>query len=282
MTGSDTQPMRPTFVVIGAMRAGTSALHAWLGDHPDVCMSPREDLDFFLEAGNWDRGVGWYGLRFGACLWDQARGETSPNYASTHIDPGVPKRMHSVIPDARLIYLVREPIERMRSMYRHRASDGTENRSFEEAVAEDLDYTEASRCINHIGAYLAEYPKKQLLVITTEQLAADPGSTMATVHDHIGVDPAPLSADAARRDVTDDRRLESDLSLRLKANPAYWRALNRSWRLRSLHERAFTRKAKSPSARLPGPAQAELQASLENDTQALEVFLGRRLTEWGR
>jgi hypothetical protein len=119
-------------------------------------------------------------------------------------------------------------------------------------------------------------------VITTEQLAADPGTTMAVVHDHIGVEPLELSADAARRDVTDDRRLESDISLRLKANPAYWRALNRSWRLRSLHERVLTRRAKGPSAYLPGPAEAELQATLEDDTQALEVFMGRRLTEWGR
>jgi hypothetical protein len=52
--------------------------------------------------------------------------------------------------------------------------------------------------------------------------------------------------------------------------------------MRSLHERAFTRKAKSPSAQLPGSAEAELHADLASDIQALEVFMGRRLTEWGR
>lgn len=279
---SDSDALLPTFVVIGAMRAGTSTLHAWLSDHPAVCMSPREDLDFFLEAGSWDRGVGWYGLRFGACRWEQARGESSAAYAGIHHDPGVPKRMHSVIPDARLIYLVREPIERMRSMYRHLASEGSETRSFQEAVSEDPDYLEASRYIDHIGAFLAEFDKKQMLVITTEQLAAEPSATMAEVHAHIGVDPQELSADLARRDVTDDRRLESTISLRLKANPSYWRAMNRSWRLRSLHERVLTRQARVPSAALPGAVEAELQSDLEKDTQALEVFIGRRLTEWGR
>lgn len=282
MSGSDTKSLLPTFVIIGAMRAGTSTLHRWLGDHPDVCMSPREDLDFFLETGSWDRGVGWYRLRFGTCHWEQARGETSPGYANTHLDPGVPKRMRSVIPDVRLIYVVREPIERMRSMYRHRVSDGDETKSFLDAVTDDADYTDAGRYIDHIGAFLAEFDKKQLLVITTEQLAADPVGTMKVVHGHIGVAAAELSAAAARRDVTDDRRLESTISLRLKANPAYWRALNRSWRLRSLHERVLTRQAQAPTAALPGAVEAELKADLEKDNQALEVFMGRRLIEWGR
>lgn len=282
MSDSDPQPLLPNFVVIGATRAGTSTLHSWLGEHRDICMSPREDLDFFLEDGNWDRGVGWYGLRFGTCPWEQVRGETSPRYADTHLDPGVPKRMHSVIPHARLIYLVREPIERMRSSYRHRVLDGAETRSFIDAVTEDPDYTEASRYIDRIGDFLSEFDKKQMLVITTEQLASDPVATMQRVYGHVEVEEAELSNVAARRDVTDDRRLESTISLRLKANPAYWRALNRSWRLRSLHERVLTRQAKGPVATLPGSAEADMKADLEKATQALEVFIGRRLTEWGR
>ncbi len=278
----DKGSLLPTFVVIGAVRAGTGMLHRWLGEHPGICMSPREDLEFFLESGNWDRGSGWYSLRFGTCEWHHARGETSARYAETHVDPGVPKRMHSLIPDARLVYLVREPIERMRSMYRFRVTEGTETRPFDEAVAEDPDYIEAGRYIERIGDFLTEYPKKQLLVLTTEHLAADPNAAMAEIHEHIGVEPAPLSEGAIHRDVTDDQRLESTISLRLKATPGYWRALNRSWRLRNLHERVLTRQAKVPSAILPGHVEAELRDSLNKDIEALEVFIGRRLTEWGR
>ena len=95
-------------------------------------------------------------------------------------------------------------------------------------------------------------------------------------------DPAELSADKGRRDVTADKRFDSTISRRLKANPAYWRALNRSWQLRTLHERAFTRKGNFASTRLSKEADAELRDDLEKDTEALEVFIGRRLTEWGR
>jgi len=282
MADSEIQSLVPTFVLIGATNAGTSTLHGWLKEHDQVCMSPREGLDFFLESGTWDRGIGWYGLRFAACNWDQARGEASPNYANTHLDPGIPERMHSVIPDAQLIYLVREPIERMRSMYRQLVIDGTETRSFPEAATEDPHYRESSRYISRIGAFLKKYSKKQLLVITTERLAADPQATLADIYGHIGVPDAELSTQAAHRGVTADQRLESTASRRLKANPTYWRALNRSWRLSNLHERVFTRQARIPSTQLPKEVDAELRGDLEKDTQALEVFLGRRLTEWGR
>ncbi len=282
MTGSEVHSSLPTFVVIGAMKSGTTTLHAWLDTHPDVCMSPRKELDFFLEDGNWERGVGWYRLRFGSCGAQLARGESSPNYSKTHLDPAVPERMHSVIPDASLIYVVREPIARMRSMYRHLAMDGSETRTFADAVTENADYIATSLYIRHIGAFLKRYDKKQLLVITTEQLEADPNAALAEIYTQIGVAPVELSPDAANRNVTADRRIDSRLSLRLKANPGYWRALNRSWRLRAAHDRLLTRAARVPAANLPAEVEAELGDDLEKDTQALEVFLGRKLTEWGR
>jgi hypothetical protein len=282
MADSDTRSSLPTFVVIGATQSGTETLHVWLNDHRDVCMSPREGLDFFLEDGTWDKGVGWYALRFGNCRWDQARGESSPRYADTHLDAGVPKRMYSVLPGVKLIYLVREPLERMRALYRQRAADGLERRSFADAVSGDSDYVGASRYIEHIGAYLKEYEKKQLLVITSEQLAADPQGTIAAVHEHIGVRHEPLSEEKARREVTADQRNDSGVSRRLKASPAYWRALNRSWQLRAWHERLFTRKSHVAATPLSKQADSDLRAELEKDTQALEVFVGRRLTEWGR
>ena len=281
-TGSDVHSSLPTFVVIGAMKAGTTTLHAWLAEHPDVCMSARKELDFFVEDENWDRGIGWYRLRFANCAGERARGESSPNYSKTHADPGVAERMHSVLPDAKLIYLVREPIERMRSMYQHLAIDGTETRSFIDAVTEDPDYLQTSRYIEHVGAYLKHYPKDRFLIITTEQLASDPEETLAAVNNHIGVSPADPPEDVGRRNVTDDRRVDSEISLRLKANPAYWRALNKSWRLRNVHEQVFSRKARAPSTQLPREVEESIRKDLEKDTQALEVFVGRKFTEWGR
>jgi Sulfotransferase domain len=282
VTGSQADPSLPTFVVIGAMKAGTTTLHAWLDVHPDVCMSAQKELDFFLTDGNWDRGVDWYRDQFAACGGERARGESSPNYSKTHLDPGVPARMHSVLPDARLVYLVREPIARMRSMYRHLAIDGTETRSFAEAVAADPDYRETSRYLRHVDAFLEHFARESLLVVSAEQLEADPAGTLVQVHGHIGVEPLATAMGTASRNVTADRTVDTALGRRLEAVPAYWRALNRSWRLRRAHARVFTRPATIPPAELPADFEDELRADLEPDTAGLEAFLGRRLTEWGR
>lgn len=280
MTGGHGQ--LPTFVVIGAMKAGTTTLHAWLATHPDVCMSARKELDFFLEDGNWHRGVDWYRAQFAGCGIERARGESSPNYAKVHLDPDVPSRMHSVIPDARLVYLIREPVARMRSMYRHLAIDGTETRSFAAAVATDSDYRQSSRYIQHIRSYLAQFDRDQLIVLTTEGMQTDPLGALKQVHEHVGVAPAVLTRDTVKQNVTAERTAETALSKRLKDNPAYWGALNRSWRLRSLHERLLTRPADVPPAALPDDLEVQLRSDLEEDTAELERFLGRRLTEWGR
>jgi Sulfotransferase domain len=279
---TDTPARLPTFVVIGAMKAGTTTLHDWLETHPDVCMSAQKELDFFLESGNWDRGVEWYEAQFGACGVERARGEASPNYSKTHLFPSVPKRMHSVIPRVELIYLVREPVERMRSMYRHLVIDGTETRSFADAVMADPDYRETSRYMSHVAAYLGYFAADRLLVLTAEQLETAPLATLKAVHEHIGVVPAVLTKDAVRRNVTVERVVDRAFGGLLKARPAYWRALNRSWRLRNVHERLLTRPALVPPAELPPDIESELRADLEPDTVALEEFLGRRLTEWGR
>lgn len=272
----------PTFVVIGAMKAGTTTLHAWLDTHPDICMSPRKELDFFVSDGNWDRGVAWYRAQFAACGVERASGESSPNYSKTHLDVKVPARMRSVIPDATLVYVVRDPIARMRSMYRHLVIDGTEKRSFADAVTTDSDYIESSRYIRHVRAFLEHYDRDRLLVVTTEAMEADPNGTLKQIHEHIGVVPAVLPEGLVSRNVTADRVVHTALSKRLRANRAYWRALNRSWRLRSLHEKVLTRPARIPLGELPAGVDTELRADLETDTAALEDFLGRRLTEWGR
>lgn len=277
-----TETRLPTFVVIGAMKAGTTTLYDWLGTHPDVCMSADKELDFFYEEGNWDRGMGWYEAQFDGCGVEGARGEASPNYTKTHLFPDVPKHMHSVIPQARLVYLVREPIARMRSMYRHLAIDGTETRSFAEAVVADRDYLDTSRYMRHITAFLEYYGADRLLVVTTEAMEADPQGTLGEVHEHIGVVPAVLPGDAVSRNVTSERIVDTALGRRLKLRPAYWQALNRSWRLRNTHQRLLTRTAPVAPAALPAALEAELRADLEPDTEALEEFLGRRLTEWGR
>jgi len=105
----------PNLLVIGAAKCGTTALHRYLGLHPDIFMSKSKELGFFCSSENWDERLRWYESQFGAA---RVRGESSPSYTNCPRNKGVPERMASLVPDARLIYLVRDPVDRVISQYR--------------------------------------------------------------------------------------------------------------------------------------------------------------------
>jgi hypothetical protein len=98
-------PREPTFLVIGAMKAGTTSLHRCLSNHPDVFMSAPKELDFFEK--NWSRGWEWYRSQFQAGDVAMLRGESSTNYAKYPRFGGVAGRIHRSLPDVKLIYLLR-------------------------------------------------------------------------------------------------------------------------------------------------------------------------------
>lgn len=134
----------PNLIVIGAMKCGTTALHRYLDLHPEVAMSEPKELNFFFgperlderdepaarSAGNWHRGVGWYAMQFRPA---PVRGEASPGYTSPSF-PEAAERMARVVPEARLVYAVRDPVARAVSQYLHHRADGTERRPIEEAL----------------------------------------------------------------------------------------------------------------------------------------------------
>ena len=103
--------MLPNLIVIGAPKGGTTSLHHYLGAHPDVFMSRRKELGLF-DREDWRDRVEWYERQFP----DRPRGyagESSPAYSMHPTVAGVPERIHELLPDARLIYLVRDPVERL-------------------------------------------------------------------------------------------------------------------------------------------------------------------------
>lgn len=123
----------PNLIIIGAMKSGTTSLHHYLNLHPEICMSRQKELNFFIEERNWSRGIQWYKSHFEAEA--KIYGESSPNYTMYPIWKSVPERMFSVIPETKLIYIIRNPIEQIISHYVHKYAVGKENRSIEQALA---------------------------------------------------------------------------------------------------------------------------------------------------
>jgi hypothetical protein len=190
----------PGVIVIGAMKCATSAVHAYLDVHPEVAMSslkelnffngpavaPHEDADSWWVTGQWHRGLDWYSSQFDGSA--RVRGESSPAYTSPSC-PEVPARMASVVPGARLVYLVREPVERAVSQYAHHVRDGAERRSPDEALLDPgSQYLSRSRYYERLAPFLAWFDLEQVHVVVQERLFTRREREIAAIYRHVGVD----------------------------------------------------------------------------------------------
>lgn len=161
----------PDFIIMGAAKCGTTSLHYYLDLHPQISMSREKELDFFVRELNWDKGIDWYQSNF--MEQEVLHGEASPSYTAYPVYKGVPKRIYSILPKAKLIYIIRDPIERTISGYIQKYSDGNESRSIENVLT-DLEITNPYLCRSRyylqLSQYLEFFPPSNILVITTEDL----------------------------------------------------------------------------------------------------------------
>jgi hypothetical protein len=198
----DARMALPNFVVIGATKAGSVSLRHYLDEHPDVFVGGGGTFgepNFFVAENNWPRGRGWYESLFDGAGSAAAIGECSPCYTWAHVYRGVPERMAQVVPQARLVYLVRDPIARMQSMYMHQVSAGRERRRVQEALLDDR-YLGPSRYGFQLAAFLDHFDRSQVLVIASEVLRDRPREALSAVFDHLAVDPGATDLGMQHRD----------------------------------------------------------------------------------
>jgi hypothetical protein len=178
----------PNLIVIGAQKCGTSVLHYYLGLHPEVTMSRPKELNFFIEERNWPRGTDWYRRQFDPSA--KVRGEASPNYTAYPQHDGVPERMAQVLPDAKLIYMVRDPLARIAAHWVHNYAKRREKGTLAETLMHpNTSYVARSMYAMQLERYLEHYPKERVLVFQQSELRHQRMETLRTVFEFIGVDP---------------------------------------------------------------------------------------------
>ena len=197
----------PNFIIIGGQKCGTTSLYRYLGQHPQIRRSWTKEVNYFNQPVQ--PSVGWYRghfpLKSAMRNGDQAF-EASPNYL---FDPKVPERMHALLPDAKLIVLLRNPTDRASSQYFQSVRRGQEPLSMQEAFRQEASRLAPSlevgsydsfelinRAYLHRGHYseqlkpfLAQYPREQLLVIQSEAFFSSPQTVLKQIFEFLGVDP---------------------------------------------------------------------------------------------
>lgn len=274
----------PTFIIIGAAKSGTTSLWQYLRSHPDVYMAENKEPAFFVAEREWARGTDWYKSHFAATNGAKAVGEASTAYTMFPEYAGVAARMASVVPDARLIYLMRNPIDAVRSAYSYSLHLGTETRSLREAVLRDARYINWCRYALQVEQYLRHFPLPQLLLLTSERLRDEPAETISTISQFIGVDPQWQPPQNLRHNASDDRRaprtgwrLLGDVVVRSELVgrhvPGWVGRLGES----SITTRAITKDETAIDDDLRGRITDLLRADLER----LREWLGPSFDAWG-
>lgn len=269
----------PNLVVIGGMKCGTSSLYSYLRRHPQISMSAEKELDFFIEDKQWRRGAEWYASQFDDT---RIRGEASPNYTACDRFPGVPERMHTVIPEARLIYLVRDPIERVISHWVHLYSGDGEIPPIDEAIR-SVTYVGRSQYWRQLRAFLEYYPADRILVVDSDDLRYRRNEAMNRIFRFLGVDPefrSPLyrlerhrSSLLRKKTRLGERLASTGLEGRLERLPQPW-----GWGAKRLVFLPLSRAI--PRPRLSDPAREWLVDQFRDDVAQLRAFTGLSLRRW--
>lgn len=197
--------MLPTFLIAGVAKAGTTSLYHYLNQHPHICMSSIKEPNYFRLQADDPRGVGeknqshqrrvprdleWYKSLFAHCEPENARGEASGYFHR----PEAPSQIKSTIPDARIIFILRNPVERAFSHYWQEIKKGTSLPPFDEAVRKQHPtiqrHLHISAYAEHLAAFYKEFHSAQILLLLFDDLVQSPRSVVNCAYEHIGVDPA--------------------------------------------------------------------------------------------
>jgi hypothetical protein len=200
----------PDFLIIGAQKAGTTALYAYLRRHPAITGPSWKEVSYFDR--HYERGEAWYRGNFPNRVRVRGKlvGEASPSYI---FHPLGPERVKALVPEARLVALVRNPVDRALSHYHHEVALGREPLPFEDALDAEEDrlrgekerlaadpsyfsrpwwshaYTSRGRYAEQLERWLAVFPREQLLIVPSEDLGSEPERTHARVLDFLGAAP---------------------------------------------------------------------------------------------
>ncbi|GAA6210044.1 sulfotransferase [Cognatishimia sp. WU-CL00825] len=270
----------PHFIIIGAMKSGTTSLYRYLAEHPEVDMSRDKETDFFVAEKTWGNGLSWYSDQWGTR--PLIRGEASPNYTKSRDFAGVPARIAETCPDVRLIYIVRDPVKRAVSQFKHSfiigdidpdMADFTESHEY----AHILD---ASLYARQLEAYLAHFPKEALLVLDFDDMVQDPQAVMDQITTHIGASARQIQDKGAQNDSAELSRVPAPI-LRFAQSPLGRRItalISREMRDKIRGLLAFGKSRKPPV--FPADLLAKIQADLTEDTTRFREITGRSFSNW--
>lgn len=293
----------PAFIIIGAMKSGTTTLHAYLKRHPRIFFAEQKEPGYFGEDNKYAKGQDWYMGLFHGAREEQVCGEASASCTRLLEHPNAAPRMARLLPNARLIYVMRHPVERAYSHYAvimawRCTTKGLPPLTLAGALREYPTILDTSSYARQIERYLEYFDRRSILLLLLDDVRSRPEAVMDQVQRFVGVEPIDLLArkplwlnqagnaivvrEARRR--FDALRSSPGMGLLRKAVPTVLRRRIRRRVLELLRHSRSVRCAADEFRQglepLAGASRAALAAALKDETLRLEALLDRDLGEW--
>jgi tetratricopeptide (TPR) repeat protein len=184
----------PNFIIIGCQRCGTTSLYTYLAQHPQILTPIKKEMDFF--SWHFDRGIDWYLAHFPPMPSGEQflTGEASPSYFDSR---EAPERLYSLFPEAKLIVLLRNPVDRAISQFYRLTGLNWEARSLDRVISDEIErlnqnpeyiigeepgnYLARGRYIEFIKNWRTFFPREQLLILKSEDFYAGAATTVKQV-----------------------------------------------------------------------------------------------------
>jgi hypothetical protein len=248
--------MLPNFLLIGAMKSGTTSLDRFLRQHPEIFLPTVKELHFFTYEDRWRCGLESYEACFDEHQCEPLIGEASTSYTKNQRPQLVADRIAHTLPDAQLIYIVRNPVDRMFSHYKHLLGNGI-GKSFVACIQEE-DLVDVSCYYEKLTFFLKHYPEDRILVLFFDDLIERPREVVAKTFAFLGVDASfvPRQLDLAHN--TSDKKFA---------------------RLENEH-RVEIQSLLSERGTLTPEVRKQVINRLQSDLRNLSRYTGRRLHEW--
>ncbi len=259
----------PDFVIIGAMKCGTSTLHAQLAAQPQFFMSEPKEPNFFSNDEIYAKGEDWYRNLFANAPAGAIKGESSTHYTKLPAYPKTIDRLAARIPNAKFVYVMRDPVERLISHYIHEWTEGRISVPIEDAIEKHPELIDYSRFGYQLAPWIERFGRERILTVDFERMTAAPDAELKRIAGFLGAAGAVgWRDDQGAKNVSAERLRTFPLKSLMVDNPIAT-ALRRTLVPRALRDRVKSRLQMRERPDLPEATVRRLRDVFSKDREIL-------------
>jgi len=274
MKNSSSTICLPDFVIVGAMKSATSSLQEQLARQPGIFMSTPKEPNYFSNAEQYAKGMSWYSGLFAKAPKGSLLGEASTHYTKLPTYPEVVPRLKEYLPNARFVYVMRHPVDRLVSHYIHEWSTGVYRCSLEKAIEKYPELVAYGSYAMQLEPYFEAFGRDAVLPVFFDRLLKEPQAELERICRFIGYQGQPVWIHDLKPDNVSSERIRRFPGYRLlvEFGPAAW--LRRHLIPQSLRDAVKKKLSMQKRPDLSEGARARLEVEFDRDLARLGKWLG--------